>query len=159
VKGAYIQRSVVPPQFVNPAKFLRWFHKQQVRLVERNNPVTSADSVFIVQLRRPDRASPNESRDDPFWESGSFGITGCHSHNLMNCKRANQLTGARLAFSQGGRCGTRLVYLTPPVKIVPHGELLEARWTPREMPFRYEDAPVLIANKYDSDFPALARSV
>jgi hypothetical protein len=94
-------------------------------------------------------------RSDPFWEFGSFGITGCHSSNLMNPKNAKNLNGVRFAFAQGGRQGTRLVYLTPPVKIVQHGDRIEANWSPPQWPFRYSDAPILIGNREKSNFPKL----
>ena len=35
-------------------------------------------NVFFVHLRRPNRSDPDEQRDDPFYEFGSFGCTGCH---------------------------------------------------------------------------------
>lgn len=37
VKNGYIQRSIVPPQFIDAPKFLKWFEKQGVSLLERNN--------------------------------------------------------------------------------------------------------------------------
>lgn len=40
------------------------------------------ERVIVVHLRRPKNAS--DMRDDPFWEFGSFGITGCHAHDLRN---------------------------------------------------------------------------
>jgi hypothetical protein len=89
------------------------------------------------------------------WEFGSFGMTRCHSKNLMNPKKASRLNGARLAFAQGGSSGTRLVYLTPPVRVVTHADRIEATWTPNEMPFRYVDAPKLADNRSESDFPIL----
>jgi hypothetical protein len=61
-------------------------------------------------LRRPGK---NDRRTDPFWEFGSFGCTGCHEKNLlhpMNCQIRN---GDRLAFVQGGKCGLRLLLVTP----------------------------------------------
>lgn len=116
------------------------------------------DRVIIVHLRRPrSRAEkPDEMRSDPFWEFGSFGITTCHGKNLMHPDHAEKLNGARFAFAQGGREGTKLVYLTPPVKIKKHGKkLIEAKWSPKEMPFRYSAAPVLVSNTSNSDFPLL----
>jgi len=116
--------------------------------------------VFVVHLRRPKRSDPNESRSDPFFEFGSFGCTGCHGHNLMNPKHAEELRGARLAFAQGGHRGFRLVYLTPRIRIVEWGDRLEARWKPGEMPFVYEKAPVLVANgRVTSDFPLIEEHV
>jgi hypothetical protein len=37
VKGGYIQRSAVPPSFLDAKKFYAWFKRQSVRLVNRNN--------------------------------------------------------------------------------------------------------------------------
>jgi hypothetical protein len=119
----------------------------------------AAAPIIIVCLRRPDRRDPNETRADPFWEFGSFGCTGCHSKNLMNPKRLDELEGCRLAFAQGGPQGFRLVHLTPPVTPHSHGERNELCWTPAEMPFRHGSAPVLIANDETSDFPLLKRAL
>ena len=97
-------------------------------------------------------------RDDPFWEFGSFGITGCHARNLLHPKTACDLKGIRLAFVQGGKLGTRLVFLSPPVrKVVTYRDRSEAIWSPRGMPFRYERAPLLIDNKGGTRFPLLKR--
>ena len=117
------------------------------------------ERVIVVHLRRP-KDAPHEMRSDPFWEFGSFGITKCHDKNLMNPKNARKLSGARLAFAQGGSEGTRLVYVTPPVKIRKHPDgRLEVRWPSGEMPFRYRCAPILVANNAPSDFPKLAASI
>lgn len=112
--------------------------------------------VFFVHLRRPKSASkcPNERRDDPFYEFGSFGCTGCHSDHLFNPRHAAELEGARLAFIQGGPLGSRLVFLTPPIiKVTKWRDCCEARWTPAEMPFKYTKAPVLAHNDGRSNFP------
>ena len=98
-------------------------------------------NVYVVQLRNP---GSRDRRRDPFWELGSFGLTGCHAKNLMNKKHKDQLEGARLAFAQGGPRGICLVLLTPPVRIREHRRCLEARWNPRVQPFRYSSAPVLV---------------
>jgi|SRR5208283_683612 len=113
--------------------------------------------VIIVHLRRPRSKTQrsDEMRSDPFWEFGSFGITTCHGNNLMHPDRAESLEGVRLAFAQGGRSGTRLVYLTPPVRIRKHNKCIEAKWEPPTMPFRYNDAPILVSNSERSDFPQL----
>lgn len=110
--------------------------------------------VIIVHLRRPrSKASkPDEKRSDPFWEFGSFGITGCHDTNLMHPRNTDMLNGVRFAFAQGGRNGAKLVHLTPPIKIVAHHDRIEARWSPKKMPFRYESAPTLASNSASSDF-------
>jgi len=101
------------------------------------------DKIVIVHLRRP---GTNDSRNDPFWEFGSFGITGCHRDNLLNPKKVHELEGVRLAFAQGGRNGFRLIFLTPGISIVKHKTRCEARWQPTAMPLKYEEAPVLVAN-------------
>jgi hypothetical protein len=119
----------------------------------------AGDCVFIVHLRRP--RSKSDPRSDPFWEFGSFGLTGCHARNLMNPKNTDRLSGARLAFAQGGPEGTRLVHLTPPVRVVVHQNkaeetsTVEATWTPAEMPLCYGKAPKLAYNCGPSDFPKL----
>ena len=118
--------------------------------------------VIVVHLRRPVRGNPQEMRSDPFWEFGSFGITGCHRKNLMNPKNASKLDGVRLAFAQGGDRGTRLVHLTPPVKVVRNQSGIEAQWSPAKMPFRYDSAPLLAPAPGDSaksEFPMLAAAL
>ena len=121
----------------------------------------SESSVFLVLLRRPRslRTDPTEMRSDPYWEFGSFGITGCHARNLMNPKKAARLSGARLAFAQGGPLGFRLVYLTPPVRVVPYPYLIETTWQPHEMPLCYKDAPTLADNRAPANFPLLEASL
>jgi len=37
VTNGYIQRSAVPPEFVDAVQFYDWFHKQSVELLNRNN--------------------------------------------------------------------------------------------------------------------------
>lgn len=112
--------------------------------------------IIVVLLRRPRRAE-GEMRSDPFYEFGSFGCTKCHHKNLLNPGRSDEVEGKRLAFAQGGPEGFRLVHLTPPVKIVRHGEFREACWKPVRRPFRYGDAPLLISNDGDGKtaFPEL----
>jgi hypothetical protein len=61
--------------------------------------------VIVVMLRRPQLSKPHERRDDPFWEFGSFGCTGCHRRNLLNPKRSGELNGTQFAFVQGGDKG------------------------------------------------------
>lgn len=119
----------------------------------------SPQEVVIVHLRRPGSMDP---RDDPFWEFGSFGLTGCHAKNLLSPRNAPALRGRRLAFAQGGRRGTRLVLLTPPVSVLSLGPRFEVRWDKSHtgMPFRYDNSPVLVRNElkgeYSSDFPRTA---
>jgi hypothetical protein len=119
----------------------------------------SPEEVVIVHLRRPRTDDP---RTDPFWEFGSFGLTGCHDTNLLSIRNANGLAGKRLAFAQGGKCGTRLVLLTPPVEIRAHSHKFEVKWNQSTagMPFRYDRAPILVQNDpkagYRSTFPKTA---
>ncbi len=116
----------------------------------------TAPKVIVVVLRRPSKA-PTERRDDPFWEVGSFGCTGCHRRNLMNPKRAHELNGARLAFVQGGPLGFRLVHVTPEIWMAPIGSKCEARWQPVQMPLSYRFAPLVIDNENRSDIASLAK--
>jgi hypothetical protein len=109
----------------------------------------AAPSVFFVYLRRP---RPNDLRTDPLYEFGSFGCTKCHCKNLFHPRHAGDLEGAQLAFVQGGDEGSRLVFLTPPITVKVWADNCEACWTPPEMPFKYCEAPVLVANNGTSDF-------
>jgi hypothetical protein len=106
--------------------------------------------VIFVHLRRP--RNGRDTRDDPFYEFGSFGCTGCHSDNLLHQDNAKELEGARLAFLQGGHDGSRLVYLTPVITVKVWHRQCEARWTPAEMPFKYSKAPILAHNNEPGDF-------
>lgn len=115
------------------------------------------ERVIIVHLRRPTN-SRDEARNDPFWEFGSFGLTHCHEANLMHPRNLDPLQGARLAFAQGGRNGARLLYLTPPIKVVLHEKVMEAKWKPAGKPFRYSVAPILVANNLQSDFKKLEKA-
>lgn len=119
----------------------------------------SVARVILVHLRRPNRSNPKERRDDPFFEFGSFGCTGCHKKNLMNPKRAEELDGVRLGFAQGGKDGFRLVHLTPPVRVVKYADCCELIWEPAEMPFRYSAAPLLVDNEGRSDFSAILQAL
>lgn len=105
--------------------------------------------LFFVCLRQP---GANDPRTDPFYEFGSFGCTGCHSRNLLHRRRADDLEGARLAFVQGGRGEARLVLLTPPITVNVWATHCEATWRPAPMPFRFSDAPLLVANDGRTDF-------
>jgi hypothetical protein len=113
----------------------------------------NAPKVIVVLLRQPSTAAA-ERRDDPFWEFGSFGCTGCHSRNLMNPKRVHELNGARLAFVQGGPLGFRLVHVTSEIWIEPVGQGCEARWLPGQMPLTYTLGPLVIDNNCNSDVPS-----
>jgi hypothetical protein len=111
--------------------------------------------VFIVVLRRP-RRRKDEKREDPFWEFGSFGSTGCKRKSLLNPAKAKErLQGARLAFAQGGADGFRLVKVTPPLRIDDSKVPCEAKWKPRGELFRYTDAPLIAAKDGRTDFPSL----
>ena len=107
--------------------------------------------VFIVCLREP--GSKTDYREDPYWEVGSFGCTGCHSRNILNPTGQHVADGARFAFAQGGSAGTRLLFVTPEIKLRSFGELTEATWQPPEMPFKYLDAPLLIDSDGETQFP------
>jgi hypothetical protein len=115
--------------------------------------------VIIVNLRRPRLNKLDEMRDDPFWEFGSFGCTGCHKKNLMNVKKIHLLKGLRFAFAQGGNGGFKLVHLTPPVETHAFKNIAEVKWRPIRMPFKYEDAPLLINNEGKSTFPLLKKYI
>lgn len=155
----YIQRSAVPPRLLYPGRFLDWFHKQDVSLIQHNNPAPANPPVLVVHLRQPNLSDPNESRTDPLWEFGSFGCTGCHRDNLMNPARAEELQEARLAFVQGGPLGFKLVKLTPPVTVVHHADRIEVQWVPPTMPFRYGTAPLVIDNEGKTDFPLFRKMI
>lgn len=118
-------------------------------------------NIFIVHLRQP--VSSKDQREDPYWEVGSFGCTGCKEKTLLNPNpkrnRIDILNGSRFAFAQGGAKGTRLVFLTPPVKVkqreINGKPRLEVRWKPWKRPFRYEKAPFLVDKSGETDFPRL----
>jgi hypothetical protein len=115
--------------------------------------------VIIVHLRRPRRGDANEARSDPYYEFGSFGCTGCHGKNLLHKNRIADVQGARLAFTQGGNSGFRLVFLSPPIKVIDHGRVREAKWRPISRPMRYGSAPILARNDGVSDFPLFKSSL
>ena len=115
-------------------------------------------TVLVALLRQPHMERINEMRSDPFWEFGSFGLTGCHKTNLMHPKKVHELTGCRIAFVQGGDAGFKLVYLTPPVTPIPYSDRSEIRWQPEPtMPFRYEQAPFIISTEGHSDVPEIVQ--
>lgn len=109
--------------------------------------------VFIVLLRRP-KNDPSEMRSDPFWEFGSFGLTGCHVRNLLNPNKIARLENSRLAFVQGGSEGFKLLLITPGIKINLVKNKIEAKWRPIK-PFKYSTAPFIISNDMETDFPYL----
>lgn len=110
-------------------------------------------STYLVFLRRP--WSLADRRNDPFWEFGSFGRTGCHARNLLHPGRSPLRDGDRLAFLQGGPDEIRIVGLTPPVRIALFDNAIEVRWDRRYRPFRFADAPLLINNRGRTDVPAV----
>jgi len=116
--------------------------------------------VIVVMLRRP-HSHPDETRLDPIWEVGSFGTTGCHSRNLMNPARLEELRGARFAFAQGGPLGVRLVFVTSPVSVRRLQSLGcgEVTWSPSSMPLRYDNSPCIVDNDGNSDIPLLLGSI
>ena len=116
----------------------------------------NAPRIIVVLLRRPRPNQHDERRDDPFWEVGSFGCTGCHGRNLMNPTRSHELDRAQFAFVQGGDRGFRLVHVTPPISTRGRGPICEANWSPAEMPLTYATAPVVVDGEGRSDIPLLA---
>lgn len=117
------------------------------------------EKVVIIHLRRPKGKgkNPKEMRTDPFWEFCSFGLTGCHHNNLLSKNNAENLAGMRLAFIQGGKSGTRLVFLTPQVSVERHGDSrFEVKWKQNigksRMPFRYDCAPIVVQNSKEGDY-------
>lgn len=113
------------------------------------------EKVLVALLRQPRMERPGEMRSDPFWEFGSFGVTGCHRTNLMHPKKVHELKGCRIAFVQGGDAGFKLVYLTPPVTPTPFSDRSLVSWDAAEMPYKYEKAPVIIAPTGVSDVPEI----
>ena len=141
------------------------FHGSMTRLMKsetEHSPVENTaglDALILVLLRKPNRSDPEEMRSDPFWEFGSFGLTGCHSKNLMNPKRSSELHGKRLGFVQRGNLKEiKLVLVTPPIKVQNHGSLVEALWD-AEMPLTYDSAPTLINNRGNTDFPEILKHI
>lgn len=121
-------------------------------------PATSNGTppVFLVCLRQP--SSSKDHREDPYWEVGSFGCTGCHDKNLLHPGSNHIPNGARLAFAQGGPDGSRMVLLTQPVRVINRGDRLEVRWAAR-MPFKYCDAPLLIDREGETHSGKLKRFI
>lgn len=154
-KDGFVQRSAVPPTFLDPQRFLRWWRKQEVDLVAANDlrakrARNAASPVILVMLRQP--RSSEDPRTDPLYEFGSFGLTGCHNGNLL---KGDAAQGARLGFVQGGPRQMRLVMLTPPVKVVHHRGGSEATWSPARLPLRFDAAPLLAGADGRSDVPGM----
>ncbi len=110
-------------------------------------------SLFFVFLRRPRHLG--DRRNDPFWEFGSFGKTGCHKSNLLHPRLTPIRKGDRLAFLQGGNREIRIVGVTPPVDLAIHGDRVELNWTRSYRPLPYSDAALLINNAGKTDFPVV----
>jgi hypothetical protein len=182
-RDGFIQRSAVPPSFLDPSRFLSWFETQSPRFIAANNPKGVAQvpvgassapppvvppapatavrqhrrddqpaPVILVHLRQPNRSDPNESRTDPLYEFGCFGLTDCHNTNLL---RDTSATGARFGFIQPGPRAMRLVFLTPPVVVHDHGKRRAAHWKPADMPLKYKLSILLIDQQGNSDVPGI----
>ncbi len=110
-------------------------------------------SVYTVYLRRP--AGKRDRRCDPFWESGSFGSTGCHTSNLLQPRRSPLTVGDRLVFLQGSHGEVRAIAMTPPIRVGGQLARLEALWDPEYRPLPYAQAALFINNAGRTDFPSL----
>jgi hypothetical protein len=110
-------------------------------------------SVYFVYLRQP--KDMNDRRDDPFWEFGSFGKTGCHRKNLLHPKNSRIQYGDQLAFLQGGKAEIRVVGLSPSLRVAGSTNQIELMWDKTYRPLPYLSAPVLINNAGESAFPAV----
>jgi hypothetical protein len=85
-----------------------------------------------------------DPRDDPYYFTGSFGSTGCHSKNLLHPQKTLVRRGDRLCFIQPGGQGFRVVYITPPIVSLRRVQLgrkraLEVLWPPSP-PLKYDSA-------------------
>jgi len=107
-------------------------------------------SLYFVFLRQPTIV---DRRNDPFWEFGSFGKTGCHRKNLLHPKRSPLEEGDQLAFLQGGRGELRIIGITPPIALKGSISRIEIKWDPSYRPLPYSSAPILINNEGETDFP------
>jgi len=112
------------------------------------------ERLFPVLLRRP--RGRDDARTDPFWEFGSFGLTGCHRQNLLHPENSRIRDGDRLAFIQGGPIGSRLIFVTPPVRVRNYlsGKAVVAKeicWRRNNRPLRYSEiAPLLADSEVDA---------
>lgn len=112
----------------------------QLREKKRKN------KLFFILLRQP--YSSDDPRKDPKYKEGSFGITGCHSDNIMRAGNINK--GDRLAFLQGGKdkktnsTTIKIAFITPPINGVGtiHNNFVvewQSNWTNREnRPLKFE---------------------
>jgi hypothetical protein len=110
-------------------------------------------SVYFVYLRQP--KDMNDRRNDPFWEFGSFGKTGCHRKNLLHPKNSHIKDGDQLAFLQGGAAEIRVVGLSPSLRVAGSLNQIELTWDKTYRPLPYLSAPLLINNARESAFPAV----
>lgn len=115
--------------------------------------------VFVVMLRRPRKNDPRDMRSDPFWEFGSFGVTGCHSKNLLHPKNIKNLENNRLAFFQGSKESIKLLLITPTVKIEEYSCGCEVLWKNIRLPFCFGSAPIVINNSGYTDFPKIKEMI
>jgi hypothetical protein len=125
----------------------------------------SSGRVFVVYLRQP--KSLKDMRDDPFWEKGSFGRTGCHSKNLLSRRCRIKPGHDSVLFAQGGPGCIRAMALVEVEKISPFlksgepgDEGRELRWDPKLGilgPFVFESAPLLIDSAGRTAFKVFKR--
>lgn len=109
-------------------------------------------SLYFVFLRKPKDLT--DRRNDPFWEFGSFGRTGCHKANLLHPRRTPLRDGDQLAFLQGGRGEIRVIGVTPSISVTGSTGLLEPEWSRSYRPMPYSNAPLLIDNLGKTAFPS-----
>jgi hypothetical protein len=89
--------------------------------------------------------------------SAALAVRSATPRTFLHPRHAPELKGSRLAFVQGGPDGSRLVLLTSPITVKVWASNCESRWTPCEMPFKYSEAPLIIDNLGNSDFPLIAK--
>jgi hypothetical protein len=70
-KDGYIQRSGVPPAFLQPERFLSWFEEQNPRLLACNNPVEDLPMAQTLVYKRTHNGDP-----DPEGRFGAFDCMG-----------------------------------------------------------------------------------
>lgn len=107
-------------------------------------------SLYFVYLRPPETLS--DRRDDPLWEFGSFGKTGCHK-NLVHSRATRLVEGDRLAFLQGYNGEVLIVGVSPPISVGGSTDRPELKWDSKYRPLPFSSAPFLITNAGATDFP------
>lgn len=111
---------------------------------------SSEKDLYLVFLRQPRAAKTLDKRSDPFWEFGSFGLTGCHSRNLMHPKNVHRLNGQDIGFIQtgffGGVRGVRIVNIVTVESVVCHLDVCEVKWDPTNLPFKFSSSLLLLDN-------------